>query len=559
VAIPDGWFVSFAPSGQYLACGTSRVTIARIAAVNAATGEVTLDSVTELGEGGAPQWYNPGGSPTDVLLYSNKAGSFYTCNTPPPFVPAAFGPSPDWNAYGAGGGYWTGYLATAGGQLTLSTGGTIPGRFSIPGGPCVDQVGRTVYIGTSGQQVLVRTAAGATSVIDAPGVDVINAHIALGGAVWQRFEGPLQITHGWRGAGVERVHVAAGASEYAVVIDTPTGPWILSWSNHLLLLRAWGSSSIVTVPTGGVEPFFPHGVYSSTLGGFVLGWNNGATGALGLRFVAYDAGTGVITPPTGSGGGGPGLPPVPTTGTPASQLTVTPVAKYVPPRHRIYPHVAEVTDKPAQQTIKLLWDRVQELTERIEIGDIAQRFAAVESSVSGTNTRIDEQEDQLESNPAEALATQIPSGGGTPGEPPPPGGGGGGGGTGSGSCADSPGTGHYDPGGPLTNERARKICCGTGDEWSNLRVPTTDLATRESNAEQLTRRVIWHLNQGGFTAGRQQNPSLAISKDKLAIVISGETRAFDIYSDYDAWTNTLRMQWSEVFPAVLVADAGIAD
>ena len=35
--------------------------------------------------------------------------------------------------------------------------------------------------------------------------------------------------------------------------------------------------------------------------------------------------------------------------------------------------------------------------------------------------------------------------------------------------------------------------------------------------------------------------------------------AIDIFSAYDAWTETLRTQWVEVSPADYVADAGIAD
>ena len=51
--------------------------------------------------------------------------------------------------------------------------------------------------------------------------------------------------------------------------------------------------------------------------------------------------------------------------------------------------------------------------------------------------------------------------------------------------------------------------------------------------EELLRRMIWHLNLNGVQAARQKNPSGRISTDKLAALIDGAWRAYDVLSDRD--------------------------
>lgn len=51
----------------------------------------------------------------------------------------------------------------------------------------------------------------------------------------------------------------------------------------------------------------------------------------------------------------------------------------------------------------------------------------------------------------------------------------------------------------------------------------------EAGAEELLRRTIWRLNQAGIRAGRQKNPSGAISKDKLAVILDGQQHVYDLY------------------------------
>lgn len=81
-----------------------------------------------------------------------------------------------------------------------------------------------------------------------------------------------------------------------------------------------------------------------------------------------------------------------------------------------------------------------------------------------------------------------------------------------------------------------------------------ELHTVES-AVVLLRHTIWRLNKIGV-AGRQRNPSGAISEDKLTVVLSdGKVHAYDLYG----LQTPLSFSFSEVFPADMVEDAGLPD
>jgi hypothetical protein len=138
---------------------------------------------------------------------------------------------------------------------------------------------------------------------------------------------------------------------------------------------------------------------------------------------------------------------------------------------------------------------------------------------------------------------------------PAPGGGGGGGGGGGSSCA--PNSSKHVGGSGLNTTRAEQIVRATGDEFSCLLAvfPTEDEAL--VNAEQLLRRMIWHLESAGFQADRQKNPSGLISKDKLTINIGG-WRVWDIMTL--GYANVAgRVTFNEITGANPVADSGIPD
>jgi hypothetical protein len=112
--------------------------------------------------------------------------------------------------------------------------------------------------------------------------------------------------------------------------------------------------------------------------------------------------------------------------------------------------------------------------------------------------------------------------------------------------------------GPLNAGTAEQIVRGTFDEFPSLHAVFGSQEEAESAAEQLLLRTIWHLKLAGFQAGRQKNPSGAISKDKLTIFIDGAWRVYDIYSLGVAGRATT-VQFFEITGANHVPDPGIPD
>jgi hypothetical protein len=108
---------------------------------------------------------------------------------------------------------------------------------------------------------------------------------------------------------------------------------------------------------------------------------------------------------------------------------------------------------------------------------------------------------------------------------PAPAAGGGGGGGGGSACA--PNASLHVGGSALDTTRAEQIVRATASEFPCLLAvfPTDNEAL--INAEQLLRRMIWHLKLAGFQANRQRNPSGLISNDKLTINIGG-WRVWDV-------------------------------
>lgn len=218
------------------------------------------------------------------------------------------------------------------------------------------------------------------------------------------------------------------------------------------------------------------------------------------------------------------------------------------PKRRVYPHVGQVTEWPTQQSLHLLWDRVFDLEERV---------TAQNRDLESANATITQLQAQLEDINATAEQALMQSG-----EPTPPAEEGFvDDGLGAAGCATHDGDGHPATGLPLDATTAGMIVCGTGAEFSALLAATGDMATRETNGETLIQRMIWHLAQYGFTAGRQQNPSLAISKDKLTFQVPGEPlyRAYDVFVGFHDFATPMTTHMEQVGPAHYVADAGVAD
>ncbi len=156
----------------------------------------------------------------------------------------------------------------------------------------------------------------------------------------------------------------------------------------------------------------------------------------------------------------------------------------------------------------------------------------------------------------DAAAAIAGDGTGTPGDGGTTGGDDDGGG--SQGCASCGPTGHVSGSAPLTTVTAGQVVCGTGQEFPALTAPCADQGSRDTNQEQLLLRMIWHLQQAGFTAGRQRNPSGIISGDKLTVQVEGTYLAYDVFQGVD-FNQQMPVHMDQVFPADYVADSGIAD
>jgi hypothetical protein len=225
---------------------------------------------------------------------------------------------------------------------------------------------------------------------------------------------------------------------------------------------------------------------------------------------------------------------------------------------RTYPHVETIPEWQAKQSIRLLWDRVWGFEERLQA--LEANVKQITTAVNTLNTNLAGVKQLAQQ--AYALA-QVPATSPLP-VPEPPGS--------EGNCPDDGEAGNgvstarNDPGAypngdivvPHDAFSAGLIIGGTANEFPLLTAPAIDGPTREGQNEELLRRMIWHLNQDGFVAGRQRNPSSAISKDKLTVGIGGETFAYDVFQGVD-FNQEVPVQAGRVCPADYVADPGISD
>lgn len=117
---------------------------------------------------------------------------------------------------------------------------------------------------------------------------------------------------------------------------------------------------------------------------------------------------------------------------------------------------------------------------------------------------------------------------------------------------------HVGPG-PLNGDRAFDILEATSAEYPHLAAPHPTESQAVAAAEELLLRYIWHLQLAGFEAGRQRNPSGAISNDKLTIRMDGRWRAFDVFFDYGAPNQQMQLIFFEVEPPSHIPDPGISD
>jgi len=161
-----------------------------------------------------------------------------------------------------------------------------------------------------------------------------------------------------------------------------------------------------------------------------------------------------------------------------------------PTLKRQFPHVDDIVDWRAQQTIRLLWDRVFDLEARVQA-----LTTTVLNLVGATNQQETEIADvKREADQALALSQQTKS------EETPSTGGGTDSGQGAYGCSVAGSNG--DIAGDQTPITAGKIVCGVGNEYPALLAVTATQAARDANRDELLDRIVWHLNQAGYPCSR---------------------------------------------------------
>ncbi len=220
---------------------------------------------------------------------------------------------------------------------------------------------------------------------------------------------------------------------------------------------------------------------------------------------------------------------------------------------RLFPHLESITDAPTAQSLRLAWDRIHDLEERLQRNEAADLVLV--AAVNANQAAIAAAQATATSALLAAQTAGADGAGDGAGGGALPGGGDGGGGAEGFAAAGA--TGH-DSGGLLTAIRAGQIVGGTAHEWSGLLAPVATQAIRDANIAEMLSRMIWHLRTAGFTAGKQQNPSGVISGDKLTVDVDAVLRVYDVLSDRPL-TDSVDAHMNEVPLPVLVDDAGTPD
>jgi len=193
----------------------------------------------------------------------------------------------------------------------------------------------------------------------------------------------------------------------------------------------------------------------------------------------------------------PRVPITPLAAPPPVEVTL-PTAAGSPRRQ--YPHVDDVSDWRAQQSLRLLWDRTY---------DLLAQLTAARTTIDDLVTRSNQQDDLIvtaRTAAAEALAEALK----TPDERAA---------AVAANLKDDQGKGQAGCDacgltgdvGPIpvdqqTVANAGTIICGVGHEFPALLAATTTYAQRQTNREELMNRMVWHLNQAGFAASRYGTP-----------------------------------------------------
>lgn len=127
------------------------------------------------------------------------------------------------------------------------------------------------------------------------------------------------------------------------------------------------------------------------------------------------------------------------------------------------------------------------------------------------------------------------------------------------SAPTTPSNMHHVGAGPLSADRAYQVVMATSREHPHLIAAKPSEAESLAGSHEMLRRMIWHLQLAGYQAGRQRNPSGALSNDKLTVYADGSWRGFDVFFDLGHAGSPTQVIWWDVGYADHVPDPGIPD
>ena len=248
----DQWFVRWSPSGRAIAAGSTRVSIVELTGAE-----------VEVGPGTTPVWLDEG-----TVLYTRQPdGALVRWPDGAVLHPQGF------NVLSACAGRWAGWRA-AEDILVRSWAEALPGA-RMP------QVGRTSFacvVPAGNAWRLLRDGEGLHQAA------LRDLRMSPDGVLcWSQHVGGAWETWGARpGQGPERLHLASGQELWPVPLDGPEGPWVLSHTDHALLLRPWGRDTGYLVHVGTTD--FPDGAW--TPAGWRVAWSDRGAGT--MRRIPHD-------------------------------------------------------------------------------------------------------------------------------------------------------------------------------------------------------------------------------------------------------------------------------
>ena len=221
---------------------------------------------------------------------------------------------------------------------------------------------------------------------------------------------------------------------------------------------------------------------------------------------------------------------------------------------RSYPHLTQIRDPMARDSLRLLWDKffgLEQLVTQTQ-SDITAQQTAMTSLQADTASAKSAAKLAL----SKLITTQTPSGttsggGGTVDD----------GGQGALGCAQAGSDGHVPAGSTLDLVTAGKVICGVGKEFPSLLAIAANQPTRDANQDQLLFRMCWHMGLAGYACGRY---GTAAGRPWILLFNLGTTQYAYRVVDYAAGDFTIPYTTTMVFSGqspntATTPDPGISD